>query len=283
MTPSNFQFLCGFLKRRSGIVLTPDKTYLAESRLSPVARRLGHASLDALAETLKAGQSPTLEAAVIEAMVTNETSFFRDKIPFDRLKAHVLPRLTESRSAVKRLNIWCAAASTGQEPYSLAMMLKDMQSQLHGWRIDILGTDIAPNVLEKARSGVYSQFEVQRGLPIKELVKHFSQEGESWRISADLRGLVRCREINLLDEFGGLGQFDIIFCRNVLIYFDRDTKGDILGRLAKSLTPDGVLVLGAAETIIGLTDALRPLPDERGFYEPEPDAAGKRALKAARA
>jgi chemotaxis protein methyltransferase CheR len=283
MTPANFQFLSAFLKRRSGIVLTPDKTYLAESRLSPVARRLGHVSLDVLAETLRSGNSPTLESAVIEAMVTNETSFFRDKIPFERLKALILPRLIKARGAAKRLNIWCAAASTGQEPYSLAMVLKDMQPQLSGWRIDILGTDIAPGVLEKARAGVYSQFEVQRGLPIKELVKHFTQEGESWRISADLRGMVRFRELNLLDEFAGLGHFDIIFCRNVLIYFDRETKSEILGRLAKSLTPEGVLVLGAAETVIGLCDGLHALPDERGFYEPEPDPAAKKSLKAASA
>jgi chemotaxis protein methyltransferase CheR len=283
MTPASFQFLCGFLKRRAGLVLTADKAYLVESRLSPVARRLGHASLDALAECLKAGRSPTLESAVTEAMVTNETSFFRDKIPFDHLKNLMLPRLVESRAAAKRLNIWCAAASTGQEPYSVGMVLKEMESQLRGWRIDILGTDIASGVLEKARAGVYSQFEVQRGLPIHQLVKHFTQEGETWRISADLRGMVRYRELNLLDEFSGLGHFDIIFCRNVLIYFDRDTKVDILNRLGKSLAPGGFLVLGAAETVIGLSETLRALPEERGLYQVEPDGEAKKPLKAASA
>ena len=267
MTPANFQFVCGFLKARAGLILTPDKAYLVESRLSPVTRRLGHSSLDALAEALRTGRSPTLELAVIEAMVTNETSFFRDKSPFERLKTAILPKLIEARSSVKRLNIWCAAASTGQEPYSIAMVLKEMDAQLRGWRIDILGTDISPSVLEKARAGVYSQFEVQRGLPIHQLVRHFNQEGEVWRISADLRGSVRYRELNLLDEFAGLGHFDIVFCRNVLIYFDRETKSDILGRLAKTMVPDGYLMLGAAETIIGLTDILCAAPEERGIYQ----------------
>ncbi|HXZ67219.1 MAG TPA: CheR family methyltransferase, partial [Alphaproteobacteria bacterium] len=137
MTPANFQFVCGYLKRHAGLVLTPDKAYLVESRLSPVARRLGHSSLDALAEALRLGRSPTLDLAVIEAMVTNETSFFRDKPAFDRLKLHVLPKLIEARANTKRLNIWCAAASTGQEPYSVAMMLKDMATPLRDWRVDI--------------------------------------------------------------------------------------------------------------------------------------------------
>ncbi len=284
MTPSNFQFVCGFLKARAGLVLTPDKAYLVESRLSPVARRLGHTSLDALAETLRAGRSPTLELAVIEAMVTNETSFYRDRSPFERLKVSILPKLIEARASVKRLNIWCAAASTGQEPYSIAMVLKEMDAQLRGWRIDILGTDISAAVLEKARSGVYSQFEVQRGLPIHQLVRHFTQEGEVWRISADLRGMVRYRELNLLDEFGGLGHFDLIFCRNVLIYFDRETKSDILGRLARSMMSDGYLMLGAAESIIGLTDSLSTSPEERGIYQLDmsPAAARKYAVGAQR-
>jgi chemotaxis protein methyltransferase CheR len=273
MTPAHFQYLCSFLKRRAGLVLSAEKTYLAESRLSPIARHLGYASLDALAETLKAGRSPTLESAVIEAMVTNETSFFRDKIPFDRLRNVILPRLIGARASVKRLNIWCTAASTGQEPYSIAMVVKELEAQLRGWRIEILATDISASVLEKARSGIYSQFEVQRGLPIQQLVRNFTQEGETWRIGADLRAMVRYRELNLLDNFASLGTFDVVFCRNVLIYLDRDTKIDILGRLARSIASDGYLVLGAAETVIGLTDALRVMPDERGFYELESDVA----------
>lgn len=273
MTPSNYQYLCAFLKRRSGIALTADKAYLAESRLSPVARRLGLASLDALADTLRAGHSPTLECAVIEAMVTNETSFYRDKIPYEQLKSWILPRFAEARSGAKRLNVWCAAGSTGQEPYSIAMTLKEMEAQFRGWRVDILATDIAQGVLEKTRAGLYSQFEVQRGLPIQQLVRHFTQEGESWRISSELRGMVHCKELNLLDDFSGLGHFDIIFCRNVLIYFDRETKANVLERLAKSLTPDGILVLGAAETIIGLTDSMRASTDNRGCYTLEAETS----------
>lgn len=277
MTPGNYQYLCNFLKRRSGLVLSADKTYLAESRLGPVARRLGISSLDAMVDTLKSGTSAALELAVVEAMETNETSFFRDKIPFDQLRTTVIPELLASRANQERLNIWCAAASTGQEPYSIAMVLKEFETQLAGWRIDILATDIAPGVLEKAKAGVYSQFEIQRGLPIKQLIRHFTQEGETWRISGDLRGMVRYREFNLLDDFIGLGHFDIVFCRNVLMYFDRETKADILGRLAQSLVPDGVLLLGAAESIIGLTDALVSVPDGRGMYE----LAGRRAAQSA--
>jgi chemotaxis protein methyltransferase CheR len=281
MTPGNYQYLCNFLQRRAGLVLSADKTYLAESRLSPVARRLGLSSLDAMAEALKGGTAPTLELAVVEAMVTNETSFFRDKVPFQQLRSTVIPALIASRATQQRINIWCAAASTGQEPYSIAMLLKEFENELRGWRIDILGTDIAPGVLEKAKSGVYSQFEIQRGLPIKELIRHFTQEDETWRISGDLRGMVRFREFNLLDDFIGLGHFDIVFCRNVLMYFDRETKADILDRVAHTLTPDGYLVLGAAETIIGLTESLAPVPEERGLFAPARGALGKPMPRAA--
>lgn len=267
MTPTNFQFLAGFLKKRSGLILTSDKTYLVESRLNPLVRRLGYQGLDALVEALRSGRQPSLETAVTEAMTTNESSFFRDKTPFDRLKNLMLPALIERRAAQKRLSIWCAAASTGQEPYSIAITLKEMEARLRGWRSEIVATDIASNVLEKAKAGIYSQFEVQRGLPIQTLVKYFTQEGDSWRIDGALRSMVRFRLFNLLESYISLGTFDIIFCRNVLIYFDRDTKREVLERMSKILAPDGFLVLGAAETIIGITDAFRPSADERGIYE----------------
>jgi chemotaxis protein methyltransferase CheR len=270
MTPANFQFLAAFLKKRSGLVIAADKTYLIESRLNPIARRLGHGNLDAMADALRAGKSPTLESSVIEAMTTNESSFFRDKLPFERLRASVLPRLIANRTHTKRLSIWCAAASTGQEPYSIAILLKEMDVQLRGWRIDILGTDISAAVLEKARAGLYTQFEVQRGLPIQRLVRYFTQEGESWRLDASIRAMVQFRQLNLLDDITSLCTFDIVFCRNVLIYFDRETKADVLNRLSKTLEPDGCLTLGAAETLVGLSDALRPVPGERGFYEAAP-------------
>lgn len=280
MTPANFQYLAAFLKKRSGLIIADDKTYLVESRLNPIARRLGHASLDAMAEVLKAGKSPALEAAVVEAMTTNESSFFRDKTPFERLKSSVLPRLMAARADTKRLSIWCAACATGQEPYSIAILLKEMEAQLRGWRIDILGTDISSAVLEKAKAGLYTQFEVQRGLPIQRLVRYFTQEGESWRLDASIRAMVQYRVFNLLDEFSALGTFDIVFCRNVLIYFDRDTKANVLNRLSKVLSGDGCLALGAAETLVGLSDALRPVNGERGFYEA---AAAPTAVKAAAA
>jgi chemotaxis protein methyltransferase CheR len=268
MTPANFQYLCAFLKKRSGLVISADKIYLIESRLNPIARRLGHASLDVMSETLRQGRSPALEAAVIEAMATNESSFFRDKAPFERLRTTILPRLLAARAEVRKLNIWCAAASTGQEPYSIAMILKEMAGQLRGWTIDILGTDISAGVLEKAKAAVYTQFEVQRGLPIQQLMRYFTQEGETWRLDAALRAMVRFRQLNLLDDFSSLGPFDIVFCRNVLIYFDREAKSQVLGRVAKVMASDASLLLGAAETIIGLTDALEPLTDERGIYRP---------------
>lgn len=267
MTPANFQSLAALLKKRSGLIVAADKMYLVESRLSPIARRLGHAGLDAMTDALRAGKSPALEATVIEAMTTNESSFFRDKSPFERLKTSVIPRLMAARADTKRISIWCAACSTGQEPFSIAILLKEMEAQLRGWRVEILGTDISTAVLEKAKAGLYTQFEVQRGLPIQRLVRYFTQEGESWRLDASIRAMVQFRQFNLLDDFGPLGPFDIVFCRNVLIYFDRETKADILNRLSKALAPDACLALGAAETLVGLGDAMRPLAGERGFYE----------------
>ena len=268
MTPANMQFFCGFVRKRSGLVLSEDKNYLIESRLNPIARKLGLNSLDAVAEALRAGRSISLETAVIEAMTTNESSFFRDRAPFERLKGSILPKLMAARSESRRLNIWCAATSTGQEPYSLAIMFKELEAQLKGWKIDILATDISSAVLEKAKAGLSTQFGVQRGLPIQVLVKHFTQEGERWRIDPSLRAMVRFRQYNLLEDFSSLGTFDIIFCRNVLIYFDRELKSNILDRLPKVMAQDCALFLGAAETLIGLTDGFRLVPGERAIYEP---------------
>ena len=180
-------------------------------------------------------------------MTTNETFFFRDKIPFDHLKEAVLPALVQARAARRSLRIWCAASSTGQEPYSIAMCLKEAGPMLAGWRTEIVATDLSQEVLEKSRAGIYSQFEVQRGLPIQMLVKYFTQNGELWQLNAEIRGMVQHRQLNLLQDFSHLGTFDMIFCRNVLIYFDQDTKANIFGRIARMLEPDGVLALGAAE------------------------------------
>jgi chemotaxis protein methyltransferase CheR len=266
MTELDFEFLRGFLKARSGLSLTPEKRYLVESRLAPVCRRFELEDLSELARGLKGGRDSDLEKAVVEAMTTNETFFFRDKVPFDLFRDVLLPRFQASRSGARRLRIWCAAASTGQEPYSLAMLLSEAAPRLAGWQVEIVATDISTEVLEKARAGLYSQFEVQRGLPIQLLLKYFTQVGDQWQIAPQIRAMVGFRPLNLIKDFGQLGTFDIIYCRNVLIYFDPATKADVLKRLAGNLAPDGALLLGAAETVISLTDALAPDAQHRGLY-----------------
>ncbi len=268
MNPAEYDYLRQFLKSRSGLVLSNEKQYLIESRLLPVARKAGLQSIAALVAKLKEPRETALAEAVVEAMTTNESFFYRDKTPFEHFTQVMIPEMLKARASQKKIRIWCAAASTGQEPYTLAMCLKEMESKLAGWRIEILGTDISNEVLDRAKAGTYTQFEVQRGLPIQLLLKYFTQQGESWTISPQLRSMVQWRKFNLLDSFASFGQFDIVFCRNVLIYFDQATKVDILGRISKVLTPDGYLVLGAAETVVGLTDAFKPAPDRRGLYLP---------------
>jgi chemotaxis protein methyltransferase CheR len=267
MTPQEFDWLRAFLKQQSGLVLTSEKQYLIESRLLPVARKAGLASLSALISKIKEPGQSMLAATVVEAMTTNESFFFRDKTPFEHFTDTMLPKMLEARARERRLRIWCAAASTGQEPYSLAMCLKDAEAKLAGWRVEILGTDLSTDVLEKAKAGVYTQFEVQRGLPINHLLKYFTQIGDTWQINSNMRSMVQYRKLNLLENFSSLGQFDIIFCRNVLIYFDNKTKVEILERMAKMMPADGYLVLGAAETVVGLTDVFKPMTEKRGLYQ----------------
>ncbi len=266
MTPSDYEFLRKILKERSGLDLSADKQYLVESRLMPLARRVGLSGITELVQKIKSG-AEALTSEVVEAMTTNETFFFRDKIPFDHLREKILPELVRSRAGRRSLRIWCAASSTGQEPYSIAMCVKEFAG-LTGWRVEIVGTDLSQEVLEKSRAGIYSQFEVQRGLPIHMLVKYFKQIGELWQLNAEIRGMVQHRQLNLLQDFSHLGTFDVIFCRNVLIYFDQDTKIGIFDRLARVLEPDGVLTLGAAESVVGISDAFMPYPDRRGLYCP---------------
>ncbi len=269
MTPQDYEYLRKLLKDRSGLVLSADKQYLVESRLVPLARKANLPGITELVQKMKSGAEAMI-VDVVEAMTTNETFFFRDKVPFDHFRETVIPKLVAARGSRKSLRIWCAAGSTGQEPYSLAMALKEMGSLLSGWRLEILATDISVEVQEKSKAGIYSQFEVQRGLPIQLLVKYFKQVGEMWQINADIRAMIQHKQLNLLQDFGHLGVFDVIFCRNVLIYFDQETKIAIFNRLAKSMEPDGFLALGAAETVVGLTDAFKPYPDCRGLYSPNP-------------
>ena len=268
MTPLEYDYLRKLLKERSGLVLAADKQYLVESRLLPLARRTGCAGLGDLVQRLKDANAERLTVDVVEAMTTNESFFFRDKIPFEHFRDTIMPALLAARAAQRRIRIWCAAASTGQEPYSLAMALKEMASLTAGWRIDIVATDLSNEVLEKARAGIYSQFEVQRGLPIQLLIKYFSQIGDTWQIAPELRAMVQYRPLNLLGDFSHLGMFDLVFCRNVLIYFDQPTKTSVLERIAGITDRGGYLVLGAAETVVGLTESFKPMTDRRGLYVP---------------
>jgi chemotaxis protein methyltransferase CheR len=268
VTPRDYDYLRKLLKDRSGLVLSADKEYLVESRLLPVARKAGLANLGELVNALMSANAEALLTAVVEAMTTNESFFFRDKIPFDHFRSAIMPALIAARRTSRSIRIWCAAASTGQEPFSLGMCLKEMERDIAGYRIELLATDLSNEVLEKARQGLYSQFEVQRGLPIQLLIKYFAQVGDLWQIAPELRAMVKYRQLNLLSDFSQVGRFDLVFCRNVLIYFDQETKIDVLNRLARVIASDGYLVLGAAETVVGLVDSFKVVTDKRGLYMP---------------
>jgi chemotaxis protein methyltransferase CheR len=265
--PPDYEYLRKYLKEHSGLDLAADKQYLIESRLLPLARKDGLPGIGELVQKMR-GSSREFNARVAEAMTINETFFFRDKAPFDHFRDLIMPLLLRARAKRRSIRIWCAAGSTGQEPYSLAMCLKEMGTALAGWRVEIMATDLSQEVLEKSKAGLYSQFEVQRGLPIQMLLKYFEQVGELWQINADIRAMVQHRQLNLLHDFSQFGVFDLIFCRNVLIYFDQKTKTGVLNRLAKAIAPDGFLTLGAAETVFGLTNVFKPSAQRRGVYQP---------------
>lgn len=266
MRVEDFDMFSTLLKQRSGLVLTPDKAYLLESRLMPVARKWNMKGLEELASTVRTRRDEALLRDITEAMTTNESSFFRDQKPFDQFRQVVLPRMLEARAAKRSIRIWSAACSSGQEAYSLSMLLTDEAAKLAGWRIEIVGTDISGEMVERAKAGIYTQFEVQRGLPITHLVKHFKQNGDKWQISPQLRQMASFREWNLLGDLSALGQFDIVFCRNVLIYFDQPTKAKVLESIARQMPQDGVLYLGGAETVLGITEKFKPVEGQRGLY-----------------
>ena len=266
MTVTDFEFICQILRERSGLVLTNDKAYLLESRLLPVARKWKLATFDDLVRVIRSKMDEAVVRDVVEAMTTNESFFFRDTKPFDQFKALVLPALLKSRAASRTIRIWSAACSSGQEPYSLAMILSESAAQLNGWKIEIVGTDLSTEILNRAKEGMYSQFEVQRGLPITMLVKYFSQIGDRWQINAKIRGMVQYKEFNLLTDPMALGRFDVVFCRNVLIYFDQPTKTRVLNSVSKLMPEDGFLFLGGAETVLGITDKFQMVPGQRGVY-----------------
>jgi chemotaxis protein methyltransferase CheR len=268
MRIEDFEFLSRTVRERSGLQLTHDKSYLLESRLLPVARRFGAKTLDEFVGSVRRRLDHERLNAITEAMTTNETLFFRDAKPFEQFKRAVLPTLLEARAASRTIRIWCAASSSGQEPYSLAMLIKEEGARLAGWKFDMLATDISQEMVDRARAGAYSQFEVQRGLPIQLLMKYFRQIDDRWQIDDAIRAMVQYRVFNLLDDPRPLGTFDVVFCRNVLIYFDQPTKAQVLERIAKLLPRDGVLYLGGAETVLGITDRFEPMPNERGIYRP---------------
>ncbi len=268
MKQSDFEFLSKLLKERSGLALTSDKTYLLESRLTPLAKERGMADISAMVASLRSKPDEELIRSITDAMTTNESMFFRDNKPFEQFKTVVLPQIMQNNAASKKIRIWSAACSNGQEPYSLAMIIKEQGAKLAGWNIEIIATDICRKVLDKAKEGVYSQFEVQRGLPITMLVKYFEQKASQWQLKPEIRQMVKFQEKNLLDSFAAMGKFDVILCRNVLIYFDENTKREVLTNLHNVLNNNGFLFLGSTETVFGVNDKYKSVPDCRGLYQP---------------
>jgi chemotaxis protein methyltransferase CheR len=251
----DFGYVRELVHRVSAIVIEPGKEYLVESRLASVARDAGFGSLDSLVAELRARPSHGLHRKVVDALTTNETTFFRDVHPFAALREDVLPRLIAARAAERRLSIWCAACSTGQEPYSVAMLLREHFPQLAAWTVRITASDLSQEVLARARAGRYTQLEVNRGLPAGYLVRYFRRDGMDWQLDDTIRRMVEFQELNLIERWPACGALDVVFMRNVLIYFDVETKRAILGRVRQVMRPDGCLFLGGAETTMNLDDA----------------------------
>jgi chemotaxis protein methyltransferase CheR len=255
LTTSDFDYIRDVVRRESAIVLEPGKEYLVEARLVPLARREGQGSIAELVREMRTEKTGRLATRVVDAMTTNETSFFRDNHPFDAMRQHVLPDLLVARRSEQRLSVWCGASSSGQEPYSLAMLITEVLQRTPGWRASLLATDISQEMLDRTRAGSYSQLEVNRGLPITMLVKHFDKVGMQWQVKPELRAMVTTRLLNLATPFPPIGSFDVVFLRNVLIYFDSATKRAVLSRVRQVLRPGGYLFLGGAETTLGIDDA----------------------------
>jgi chemotaxis protein methyltransferase CheR len=266
LSPVAFDTLATMLKTKSGLIIGTDKLYLLETRLSGIVKREKLTDMNELAERLRRPGSDALTRDVVEAMTTNESFFFRDEKPFIHFRGQALPRLVAARPAGSTLRVWSAASSSGQEAYSLAMIVAESNAALGGRKVEIVGTDIARDQLARAREGVYSQFEVQRGLPVQMLMRYFRKDDSNWRITDTIRAMASFREFNLLSDLRSLGRFDIVFCRNVLIYFDQPTKTRVLEAIAGIMPPDGLLYLGGAETVLGITSRFAPMPNERGVY-----------------
>jgi len=268
--PEEIEIIRRIVQARSGLVIDPDKTYRIETCLAPVARREGFGDISEMIRDIQTKRNSDLMWTVTESLANTETSFFRDRAPFQQFREDILPELAHARDGAP-IRIWSAACSTGQEPYSLAMIVDDEASKYPGLKIELFGSDLSERCLEKAQSGLYTQFEVQRGLPIRLLVRHFEKNDETWSLNPRIRQSVRWRRVNLLADLTGLGQFDVIFCRNVVSGFDPQVARRVLDQLAAALPEDGRLILGIEETASDFTDALRPIAGRRGVYAPNPE------------
>jgi chemotaxis protein methyltransferase CheR len=269
ISTSDYNYLRAFLRDQMGYELGEGKEYLVDGRLGPVAATLGLADVASLLDRLRSAADSKLRDAVIDAMSINETYFFRTPQIFESLRHRIFPMFRMSRRGTRLLRIWCGACSTGQEAYSIAMLIADHFPDLYDWSIQLLATDISDTSLDRAREGLYNQFEVQRGLPIQSLLKHFTKVGDNWRVSDDLRRRVSFQKLNLLDSYNGLfGPFDIVLVRNVLIYFDATRKGAVFSKLRQLIAGDGYLLLGESETVLGLTDEFTLCRENEGFFRP---------------
>jgi len=266
MLPADFETFSRLVKSESGLSMTPDKAYLLDARLRPVARKWKLNDLGQLAQALRTQHDLAQIRDVTEALTVNESFFFRDTKPFDQLRDHLLPILLAARASSRKLRIWSAAASSGQEAYSIAMLVRECGPTIDGWTVDIVGTDLSTEILERARAGIYTSFEVQRGLPTKLLAKYFTRVGDRWQIVESLRRSVQFIRHNLMHDPAAFGTFDIVFCRNVLIYFDLPTKARVLHGIRRQMPADGYLLLGAAETVLGVSNDFASSPDMPGVF-----------------
>ena len=281
MLAGDFETLSRLVKSESGLAVSADKAYLFEARLRPIAQKWKLNGIEQLAEALRCQRNAAQIRDVIEAMTVNESFFFRDAKPFDQLRQCLLPNLMTSRGSARRLRIWSSAASSGQEAYSIAMLIDELGLVAQGWTVEVVGSDISTEILERAKAGLYTSFEVQRGLPAKLLARYFTRDGDKWRVAEPLRRAVRFTRHNLLHDLAPLGQFDIIFCRNVLLYFDVSTKARVLAAIHRQMPADGYLVLGAAETVLGVSDKFTSAPGLPGVFVPLTRHSGAAAARLA--
>ncbi len=266
---TDFDIYKDILQTKSGLVLSQDNSYLLESRLNPISKKWGYATLLEMTIALNGVPDPVLVNEIVETMTVNDTAFYRDFTPFDLFEDALLGKLKDARQKSKRIRIWCAAAASGQEPYSLAILIKERMAEFAGWDFDILASDISGDTLDQARDALYSQLEVQRGMPTKRLLKYFTQKGDQWRLNADIQKMVTFKQFNLLDPMGDLGEFDVVFCRNVLCDFSGETRRKVLGNIAKQLPDDGYLILGKGEASSELTDYFESMAGTHGVFVPK--------------